>query len=327
MATSNSIDFLVSTKEIIQEAHEILGVVGEGQSINTEQYQTGLRTLNMMAKTWQAKGLNLFAVQETFLFLRQNQIEYTLTGTTTDHWTTQFSETTTSAAALAAATSIDLADSTGISDGDFIGVKTDAGEILHWTTVSDASGAPTIVLTEALPADVSSGATVYFYTNKANRPMKLLEAYTVRFTGNGQGTDIPIGIIGRVDYGELSNKQSSGVVNQIYQDPQVQDFKVSVWPVADSERDYLRLFVKRRLQDFDCAIHTPDYPEEWYAPLAWGLALLLTTKYGVPDQTYNRVKGIAKSLYDAADGFDQENETSVFLKPDTWGRDVARSGA
>ena len=328
MTVSNSINFTVNAKEIITEALEQLGVLGEGESPTDEQLRSSMRTLNMMTKTWQADGLNLFAVKETFLFLRQNQRSYDLAATTADHWTTTFSETTTSAAASATDTTIVLTDSTGIADGDFIGVKTDAGEVLHWTTVSDASGAPSIVITDALPDDVSSGATVYFYTNKANRPMKVLEAYTVRFSNDStsNGVDIPVAIIGRVDYGELANKDASGVTNQVYFDPQIGTAKLFVWPVTDSERDYLRLFVQRTLSDFDCINDTPDYPQEWFLPLSFGLALLLAPKHGVPQQTFNRIAALAASTYEQAEGFDEENETSLYFKPDTWGRDVSRTG-
>ena len=327
MTVSNSVDFIVSTKDIIQEAYELLGVVAEGQSPTTAQTKSALRTLNMMTKTWQADGLNLFAVEEVFLFLRQNQRRYTLTSTSTDNFTSQFDETITTAASVLGATTITVADVSTIAENDFIGVKTDQGEVLHWTTVSGAPAGNVVTLADALPAAVSSGVTVYSYTTKANRPMKVLEGYTVRFSNAGNGVDVPVGIIGRVDYGELANKDASGVVNQIYQDPQVGSFGLNVWPVTDSERDYLRLFVQRTLSDFDCLPNTPDYPQEWYLPLAYNLAAMLGPKFGTPARTYNIIRQNAAALYITAQDFDEENESSLFFRPDTWGRDVARSGA
>ena len=54
--------------------------------------------------------------------------------------------------------------------------------------------------------------------------MKVMECYTTRFSGVGEGTDVPCRVMGRVDYGELANKNSSGVVNQVYQSPLVGAF-------------------------------------------------------------------------------------------------------
>lgn len=323
MTTSGSSNFIVTAKDIITEALEQLGVLGEGEEASDNQIRSSLRTLNMMTKTWQANGLNLFAVQELFLFLKQNQLSYRLDSSTPDNVTTSFTETTVSTAAMATDTSITLAEAGTVANGDFIGILLSSGEVLHWSTVTDASMAPTVVIADALPEDVNAGATVYYYTTKASRPMKVLEAYTHRFGG----VDVPCAVIGRVDYGELANKEAQGVTNQVYFETQVGTATLFVWPVTSTERDYLRFYVQKTLDDFDCIQNTPDYPQEWYLPLAFGLAVLLAPKYGIPQTSFNRIARIAADMYTAAEGFDEENETSLYFRPDTWGRDVARTGA
>ena len=78
MSISNSIDFTVTSDEIITEALELLGVLGEGETPTADQIISSRRTLNMMTKTWQADGLNLFAVERTYLFPQQGVAEYDL---------------------------------------------------------------------------------------------------------------------------------------------------------------------------------------------------------------------------------------------------------
>jgi hypothetical protein len=318
MTTSGSIDFTVSTKDIVQEALEIIGVIGPGQSIEPDLMKSTLRSLNMLTKLWQADGLNLFAVQETFLFPKLAQKKYTLTDTSTDNFTASFNESTTSAAAIATATTVVLTLDAGLAVGDAIGIKLENSQTLHWTTVSDITGTPSIVITDALPDSVVAGAAVYSYTAKAGRPMKILEGYTVR-AGSSGPVDVPIGIVGRTEYGELANKDASGVTNQVYFDPQVQTASLSIWPTTDTEVDYLRLFVQRTLSDFDCVINTPDYPQEWYHPLAYNLAVVVASKHGVPREIFQRVALVAGDMYNTAKGFDEESETSVYFAPDSRG--------
>ena len=104
MPTSGSINLSASRDDIITEALELLGVLAEGDSPTAAQLTSCARTLNYMVKTWQADGINLFAVQQAYLFLIKNQSVYSLLSTTTDHYTASFVETTTSAAAVSGAT-------------------------------------------------------------------------------------------------------------------------------------------------------------------------------------------------------------------------------
>jgi len=62
MATSGSIDFAATRDDIITEALEQLGALGEGESPNAAQLASCGRTLNMLVKAWQGEGLNLFAL-------------------------------------------------------------------------------------------------------------------------------------------------------------------------------------------------------------------------------------------------------------------------
>ena len=308
MPTSGSINLSASRDDIITEALEMLGVLAEGTSPSAAQLTSCSRTLNYMMKSWQADGINLFAIQLVYLFLIKNQSSYSLLGTTTDHYTASFVETTTSAAASSGASTIVVTSATGISASDKIGVYQDS--TMHWTTVNGAPSGSTITLTAALTADVSSGAVVYAYTSKAKRPMRVLESVVHDVNSN----DTPIHVGSREEYFNQSNKGTDSRVNTIYYDPQVETPKLYVWPQTEDERHYLKLYVQRTLDDVDSAVNEVDFPQEWYLPLATNLAVLLGSKYGKSLNALAALSAMADREYNRVMGFDTES-VSIFLAP------------
>ena len=54
MPTSNSIDYQLTTNQLIEEAYDICGVGSEGEGISADQYARGKRSLNTMVKAWSA---------------------------------------------------------------------------------------------------------------------------------------------------------------------------------------------------------------------------------------------------------------------------------
>jgi len=314
MATSGSTNFAVTRDDIINEALEMLGVLGEGEIANTNQIASASRTLNMMTKAWQAEGLNLFAIERMYLFTEKAQEEYTLASSTTDHVTTDFTETTVSVAAVSGASTITVDSDTGISNGDKIGIA--QGTDVQWTTVNGTPSADVITLTDVLADDVVVDAVVYAYTTTADRPMKVMESYIHLASSN---TDIPIGKVSRRYYNQLSVKDNVGIVNQFYYDPQVNAGKLFVWPTTDDEKNYIVMFVQRTLDDLDAGTDNPDFPQEWYLPLTLNLAVLLATKYGLPASEYREIASQAQAYYEMARGFDEELYVSVYMTPDQRG--------
>lgn len=78
MTTSGSIDFVVNRDDIITEALELLGVLGEGQSPTANQLTSCAMTLNMMVKYWQSQGLNIYALANQTVDLVADTASYTL---------------------------------------------------------------------------------------------------------------------------------------------------------------------------------------------------------------------------------------------------------
>lgn len=54
MTTSGSVNYALTTNQIIDEAFAICGVASEGEAVSADQYFQATRTLNMMVKAWSA---------------------------------------------------------------------------------------------------------------------------------------------------------------------------------------------------------------------------------------------------------------------------------
>lgn len=340
MTTSNSIDFAVTGQDIVREALSICGVLGEGEEPNTAQLTSTLFTLNMMMKHWQAEGLNLFAVERLYLFLDMDRESYSLDHFTslTDPEITRVVDDYRALRTVGSAVSGQsvLTFETGFAQeawegapsvrvGDAVGIATTTD--IFWTTVASLT-ADTLTITGTLTATVDAGTTVFTYgvgtsggvDNRARRPMKLLEAY-IR-DERESSVDIPVGVISRRRYDRLSTKSTSGQINQAYYDSQTSSGELFVWPTTNDVSDVLLLVVQRTLHDIDTATNSPDYPQEWFLPLAWGLAELEAAKYGVPASERNYIANRSIVLKNEAMGFDEELYTSLFFGVDSRGEEL-----
>lgn len=306
MATSGSIDLTATGTDIITEALEQLGVLAEGESPSTAALTSCNRTLNYLIKAWQMEGLNLFALQRTYLFLEKDKNEYTLSSSG-DNFTASFVSTQLAAVAASGGSSITVDSATGISNGDFIGIEVDDGT-MHWTTVNGAPAGAVITLTDVLDADAAVDRYVYAYTTKANRPMKI----DVAVRRDVDNNDIPIHKMGLEEYTKLTPKTTDGAALNIYYDRQVSAGKLFVWPETNDVTDYLVLYTQRTLEDVDTvATDEVDYPQEWFLPLAFNLATLLIPKYGAPASHAAFLSKLAKYWKDAAEGWDSEDGFTI----------------
>jgi len=306
MATSGSIDYAVSRDDIITEALEQCGVLAEGQSPTAAQLTSCARTLNMMVKEFQADAENLFAVERLNVFLKKDQSKYTLSSSSSDYFAEDTVETQLSADASSGATSISVDSITGISASDVIGVEV-ANNVVHWTTVNGAPSGPTVTLATGLSAAAVTDGYVYTFTSRANRPMKILQAY-VRDKANN---DIPLTRVAREDYINLTKKDADGKINTIYYDPQVSGGLLYVWPETSNETDRIVIWVQRTLEDFDAAGDNPDFPQEWYWALSINLANRLKFKYALPARTQDRIKIEAMEALEVAASFDVEDYMKI----------------
>lgn len=114
------------------------------------------------------------------------------------------------------------------------------------------------------------------------KPLKVIQAFNHNLDSN---VDVPMRIITHQEYNMLGNKTSSGNPIQVYYEPQNTYGDLYVFPVPTSTEaadNVITLIYQRPFEDFDISTDTPDFPQEWYDALAYGLACRLAPEYGLP---------------------------------------------
>ena len=305
MATSGSYDFGLTGTEIITEALELLGIVGVGNTLSSEDQASCLRSLEMMIKHWSSEGIALWKNVEASLFYSYEGTSYDI-GPTGDHCSTGAYKTEVATAADSGDSTLTVDSDDNITDGDYIGIELDDGTV-QWTTVNGTPSSDVVTLTASLTDDVAVDNHVYNYTTKTQRPLEIVEARRV----SESNTETPLTIISRQEYMGLSTKTLGGTVTQCYYDPILTNGKMYVWPAPNDVKEYMKFTCRIPIQDFDSASNDPDFPQEWLMTLAWNLAVFVAPKFGkTVDQ---RFLMMAAGLKQSAKDFDHEN-ASIFIR-------------
>lgn len=309
MSTSGSVDYSVTRNNIIYDALELIGAYDPGETPSNEDIASSARTLNMLIKTWQVENIGLWKNKEHILFQSYEGYEYDL-GPTGDHacLKSDYVKTEIATAAASGALTIEVDSITGIANADVIGIELDDGT-LQWTTVSGAPAGTTVTLAAALTDTVAVDNHVYAYTTIANRPLDIIEA-RVRYPS---GIEVPFGdggIISLSDYMSLSDKTSTGIANQLCYEPQTGNGKVRMWPACSDVQYVIPFTARMPIEDFDLATNDTDFPQEWFLPLSYNLAVLIAPKFGV--KNIADVKDLAMYYKENAITFDEEH-TSIYF--------------
>src|SRR5574343_318161 len=78
MALSNSTNFSITRDQLIAGALRIAGAVQQGESPTSTQVTEAAEALNMLVKSWQPDGLQLWVTKEYTLTLTSNTSSYTI---------------------------------------------------------------------------------------------------------------------------------------------------------------------------------------------------------------------------------------------------------
>lgn len=331
MATSGTVTYRVTANTIINAALRLVGAFdSDTGSASATQTSNALEALNMMVKTWQTKGLQLWERKYGIIFPQKLQAVYVIgsPGPSGDHATlstplkSNFVLTTLSANAASGATTISVnsitaqLDSVGspgvtITNAYNIGVQLDDGT-LQWTTVSGAPSGTTVTLAAALTGAASSGNYVYCYQTKLFRPLRILDAFMRRADG---GNDIPVRILSREEYNRFGLKSSSGTGIQLYYDPQENVGHIYIYPTPADVKQLMHIEFQKPIEDFATSADDFDMPQEWHEALKFNLAIRIAPEYEVSVYKYNQLKNLADETFDQLNGWDQE-AASVYLQPD-----------
>ncbi len=202
-----------------------------------------------------------------------------------DNAVSAYSVTTTSASALAGASTIVVTNVTGFSSTYAIGIEL-SDSTMQWTTINGAPSGTTVTLSATLTGAVASGAQVYAYStaNRIVRPLRVVNAYSYNVVDT---TRFPITIITYDEYNRLGQPNADGVSTQIYYDPHgvpapnTGTGSLFVYPRFLSGDRLIQIRFHRPYEDFDASTDEPDFPQEWYLPLMLELAALYGPKAGV----------------------------------------------
>lgn len=155
-------------------------------------------------------------------------------------------------------------------------------------------------------------------TYTISTPSRLLKPIQAWNRDTTSQVDIPVRMISREEYNILGNKSTTGNPIQLYFEPNRDSTNVYMFPTPDSTsqaQNVMYLVAQRPYQDFDAATDTPDFPQEWYEALKYGLAVRLAGEYNVDIETRRVLVAEAASIKQEALSFGTE-ENSLYFQRD-----------
>lgn len=311
MSTSGSYDFALRRDELIKDALIDIGAVAQEDTPSSPVISHASRQLNLMLKAWQNKGLRLWRAKRATLLLQKNTRSYNI-GPSGDHFflESELVESTILTAEAAAQTSIEVTSTTSMVAGDYIGIELDSGS-MQFTTIDSVTDSDTLVITTALTGAAAAGNAVYTYTNKAQRPLNILEAWIRDEDDN----DRPVRVISREEYTRMGDKFTGGSINSLYYDPQLTNGVLYVFSPESEVTNSLEMVVEYPVEDMDAAANDFDCPSHWLMAIKYGLELVLAPSYGVRSEQLRSIASLAEMYLDEAMSSDKE-AVSIFFQPD-----------
>lgn len=173
------------------------------------------------------------------------------------------------------------------------------------------------------PVPLTSGVNSYTIgigqTVNTPKPLKVFQAWNHDSISK---VDIPMRVISRQEYNMLGNKTSSGNPIQVFYEPLNTTGVLHVFPTPDATaqtNNSVYLVYQRPFEDFDAATDTPDFPQEWYDAICYGLAIRLAGEYQVSTEVRKMLLQEASIMKQEALNFGLE-EASLYFQRDnrTW---------
>ena len=321
MTSSNQYTFAATVPTIIQAAYRKIGVIAEDETPTAGMTADATVAFNSMLKEWAASGIHIWTTQEAILFLQKGQARYLLgTGTSPtpathccDAFSYDISQIATNAA-LGAST-ITLADSTGFTNGDQIGVVLDSG-FTQWTTINGVPVGNVVTLAAVLIGSASVNNFVFAYPTSATiqSPLRVPSARRIAWQGL---IETPMTRLSRQEYMDYPNKNNPGVSTQFFYAPELLNgvphgqFYAYLSPQDSSSG--ARFTYARPLQDVTTnPSQSGDFPIEWINACTWNLAAELMDEFDINQIRWQRVKAMAAEKLEMVRGWDREPENVQF---------------
>ena len=298
MTTSGTYAFTMTRDDIVREAMLNIGKIGQTEAPTAQETTDCSRKLNLIVKQWMGKadfapGLKMWTRQRGDLFLSSTQNTYSL-GPSGDNWaggitvaqpngaTYAQTQLTAGAAAGQPTFTVGVGNTASFTVGDFVVVQVSSGDIFSSAVLSINAGAGTVTLNSNLASAANTGAWVFNYTTKAQRPLQLVTAILRDSTYN----DTPLDYMTVETYEQLPNKVMPTFLSDptaIYYEPQLGNGRLYLdCGGAQDVSKHLHIVYLRPIQDFNNPLDNPEYSAEWYRALCWGLSREIAPMFNAP---------------------------------------------
>lgn len=307
MSLSNSFSFSVVRDDIITEAMKNDGIIGPGETPTATEVSDCAIKLNMMVKQWMgtqdfAPGLKMWTRQRGSLFLSTTKNKYILGGTGSDAWagsvalskTATFFQSQTNAVTTSGGNILSFDPSQNvigkITPFDTLVIVLSTGDT--FTCIAGTVTTTSVVMGTVAPANINTGAYVWNFTAYAQRPLQLdfrTGAIVLRDINNN---DTPLNFMTLQEYEALPNKAMPTFVSDptaVYYESQIgSGFQTPVITGGGSlyldafpqdVTKHLHVVYLRPVMDFVNPSDNPEYPQQWYSALCWGLSKLIAPMF------------------------------------------------
>ena len=134
--------------------------------------------------------------------------------------------------------------------------------------------------------------------------------------------DIPMRMISRQEYNILGNKSTTGNPIQLFFNPNRDSTEIKLFPTPDSQsaaQNVVYIVAQRSYESFPSGTQystiTPDFPQEWYEAIKYGLAVRLAGEYNIDIETRKTLVAEAAAIKQEALSFGTE-ENSLYFQRD-----------
>lgn len=195
--------------------------------------------------------------------------------------------------------------------GSRVGIELDDGT-RFWGDVYTVDSSTQFTMVSGITGAAAINNTVYSYTEKLSRPMRLLN---VRYADNLAASEIPTNRWSRQEYFEQPDKRSQGTITQWYYSPQIKDGEFYVWQVANSVNSVARISYVKPALVYSEVEDELEPPSEWYMPLKWAIAEDIAPSYGISGQRLLEIRTMAEDSLEKVLAHDNEY-SSLYFQPD-----------
>ena len=298
-------DFNITAVDLVKSSLRVIGALEEEETPSAAQLSDGIQALNLLIKSWQRQGAHLWRKREAVLPLTQGQFKY-LIGPNGDRSALEddFIETRMDGAQLMGATVITVDDTTGMAAADEIGIFINTA-LRQWTTIVSVDDSTTLTITDGLVDDTNDDATVFTFTERIQRPLRLIHGR--RRAGGPNVSEIPTFPLSHNYYYDLTTRSTAtGLPVEHQYEPKLNEGELFLWPVPSSVDFLFKFTFTQPFADIDVSSDLTDFPQEWLDALKFNLAKKIMHEYRVPPQERTEIKEEAAETLITVLEFDRE---------------------